>query len=83
MAAFIGDDVYDTLDMDIWKESMNFIAKQCRVTNRKTVVFKIHTVLNLPPSNGFHANQRFLMMASTMMTAPVVHIVAIFCSIFT
>ena len=39
----IRDVVYDALDMDIWKNSVQFIAKKFGVTNRTTVVFKTHT----------------------------------------
>ena len=35
-----GYDVYDQLDVDIWKECVHFIAKQLGVTNRTNVVFQ-------------------------------------------
>ncbi len=46
MATIIRDDVYDTLDMVIWKESVHVIAKQFGATYRTTVVFKTLLVPN-------------------------------------
>ncbi len=40
VATVIRDEVYDTLDMDFWKESVHFISKKFEATHRTIVVFK-------------------------------------------
>ena len=35
-----GYDIYESLKVDIWKESVHFIAKKFGVTNRTTLVIK-------------------------------------------
>lgn len=48
VATGTGDDVYDELDMVVWKETVHFIANQFGVNNRTTVVFKTCRLLLAP-----------------------------------
>ena len=40
MAKVIRDDVYDALDMDMWKESVHFIAKKFGISNSEIELTK-------------------------------------------
>ncbi len=55
-----GYDVYESLKVDIWKESVHFIPKQFGVTNRANVVFRTSDAaknVNLPLTNVFCTHQ--------------------------
>ena len=47
-ATVTGYDVYESLEVDIWKESGHFIAKQFGVTNRSNVVFRTSDAAKKP-----------------------------------
>ena len=53
MAVVRGDDAYGSLESDIWKESVHFIAKQLGVTNRSNVVFRTENSAKKPKPSPF------------------------------
>ena len=58
-ATVTGDDVYGSLDDNVWNESVHFIAKQFGVTKRSDVVFKKNLGKHQPQilSSSIHPNQ--------------------------